>query len=278
MIHKTIKINPDYKKAGLTKHSYQALLYTYFIENTPEIDSNRTRPLILICPGGGYHFTSDREAEPIALQFTAMGYHAAILRYSVAPDIFPAALMELAYSVSYLRFHHRKWHIDPDRIIVCGFSAGGHLCASLGTLWNQSFLSKALETESAQLKPNGLILSYPVITSGAYAHRESFVNLLRENYDKYLDLVSLEKQTGAHVPPVFLWHTFPDATVPLENTLLFANALRKSNVPFELHIYPEGPHGLSLATKETEKANGTFIQPQCQSWITLVKTWLNYTF
>ena len=169
-------------------------LYTYFLDNSQEIDPNRVRPVIVICPGGGYGMVSDREAEPIAMRFLGAGYHAVILRYSVAPAAhYPTALRQLAWTVAYLREHAAEYHIDPNKVVVAGFSAGGHLAASYGVFWKKkTFLAEELEVDAKQLRPNGLLLSYPVITSGPKAHRDSFKNLLGDQYDNLVDEMSLE--------------------------------------------------------------------------------------
>ena len=145
-----------------------AKLVTYIQDESVEIDIP-DRPLVLVCPGGAYGFTSDREAEPLAFQFLAMGYHAAVLRYSVAPATFPTSLCELAWSIRMIREHAGEWHVNPAQIIVLGCSAGGHLAASIGVFWNRDFLAKALNAENENhnlWKPDGMILCYPVITSG----------------------------------------------------------------------------------------------------------------
>lgn len=136
-----------------------AQLYTYFPDYSPEMTAGQKRPLLLICPGGGYELTSDREAEPVALQWNAMGFHAAVLRYSCAPAVFPTALEELARAVALLRGRAAEFRIDPEKIIVAGFSAGGHLAASLGVFWDKQFLSELTGLTAGQMKPNGLILS-----------------------------------------------------------------------------------------------------------------------
>lgn len=118
-----------------------------------------TRPLVLICPGGGYEFTFDRKAEAIAVQYIARGFHACVLRYSVVPAKFPQSLYELAWSVAYLRKHAAEYGIKPDKIIVAGFSAGGHLAASLGVFWDKDWLAKETELSAEQMKPNRLLLS-----------------------------------------------------------------------------------------------------------------------
>lgn len=249
-------------------------LYTYFLDNSAEINSNRVRPVIVICPGGGYAMTSDREAEPVAMKFLSMGYHAVILRYSCAPAVYPTALLELATVVKLLRDNADLWHIDKEKIIIQGSSAGGHLAASFGVFWKEAFLAQYFNTTSDLLKPNGLILNYPVITSGRFAHRDSFYNLLGERYEELLDKMSLEKQVTEDTPKTFLWHTFPDDCVPVENSLLFVMALKEKNIPTEFHMYPVGGHGLGLATKETACPNGYGVQEECKTWINLVETWL----
>ena len=251
-----------------------ARLVTYFLDNTEEIDTKRVRPLILLCPGGGYVMTSDREAEPIAMQFLAAGFHVAILRYSVAPARYPVALREVAWSMAWLRDHAQEYHIDKDRIITMGFSAGGHLAAAYGDFWkNHEFLAQELGVDAETLRPNGQILGYPVISSGPKAHRDSFISLLGEHYDELVDAMSLENQVNEDVPPTFLWHTETDDLVPVENSILFFNALHEHHIPVEMHIYPIGGHGISLATEETRYRDGGGIFPQCQNWIEMAIRW-----
>ncbi len=250
-------------------------LVTYVLDNYKAIDENRVRPAVLICPGGGYTHTSDREAEAIAVQMNAMGFQAFVLYYSCAPAaVFPRPQLEAAKAVLTIRENAQKWHVDPNKVIVLGFSAGGHLAASVGVLYNRELLYQPLGTKPEQIKPSGLILCYPVITAGEFAHRGSIVSLLGEKKE-YEDLVSLERQVTEDTPPAFLWHTYEDGSVPVENSMLFASALREKKVPFELHIYPRGSHGLSLANAETKSANGSnTIVPEVQSWVGLAGTWI----
>ena len=254
-----------------------ARLVTYIQEHSAAIGIDK-RKLVLLCPGGGYGHTSDREAEAMALQFMAMGYHAAVLRYSVAPAKYPTALLEVAKSMQIIREHAEEWHVDADKIVVEGCSAGGHLAASYGLFWKKSFIAESLglaeEDAEAVLKPNGLILSYPVITSGEYAHRGSFENLLGERQEELNHAMSLEYHVNKDVPPVFIWHTFTDNAVPVENSLFFVSALRKENISTEFHMYPRGCHGLSLANELTATPEGGCFEPDCSSWISLAGTWL----
>ena len=269
MIHKKIEI----KARGMEAVGN---LYTYFLDSSIEMRPNEKRPVILMCPGGGYEMTSDREAEPMAMQFLAMGYHVAVLRYSVCPVRYPAALLQVAESVLYLKEHADEYHIDPEKIVVQGCSAGGHLAANYGIAWNSPFLTKlmGLENDPERLRVAGLLLCYPVITSGEKAHEESFRNLLGEQYEEKKEELSLENQVTPDTPPTFLWHTATDETVPVENSLYFFQACLQQGVSAELHIYPVGGHGLSLANEETCRANGIGVQKECQSWIGLAQTWL----
>ncbi len=264
-----------------------AKLVVYIQDHSADIDI-ASRPMVLICPGGGYGFTSDREAEPLAMQFLAMGYHAAVLRYSCAPAIFPTALTELAYSIRLIRQNREEWHVAPGQVIVLGCSAGGHLAASLGVFWEKDFLAEIMgEKEDRRIfRPDGMILCYPVITSGEYAHRGSFDNLTggreKELSEKFsapiLEMLSLEKQVDGTTPPAFIWNTFTDGGVPAENSLLFAWALRRAGVPAEFHMYPCGVHGLSLANRLTRNMAGTAVQEECTSWITLAHTWMEHQY
>ena len=138
-----------YKKIEIIVDGYEetADLYTYILDNSIEMNPERKRPVIVICPGGGYTKTSDREAEPVAMQYLAKGYHAVILRYSVAPARYPAALLQLAETVAYLRKNAEEFHIDTEKIILLGFSAGAHLAASLGVFWKKDFIAEKHSSE-----------------------------------------------------------------------------------------------------------------------------------
>lgn len=243
-------------------------LTTYLID-TPEGLLIRERPIIIICPGGGYNHISVREGEFLALQFMAMGYHAAVLRYSVAPAVYPAQLSELAKAVFLIRKKAKEWHIQKDKVLIQGSSAGGHLAASFGCFWKSGLLSEFAEGNEELLRPNGLLLSYPVITSGEFAHRESFKMLLGNRYEELLEKMSLENQVNKDTPKTFLWHTYEDNAVPMENSLLFAGALREQNIPVEFHLFPKGGHGLGLGNAMTCSAEGKELQPEVTTWISL---------
>lgn len=246
----------------------------YLMEHSPELATN-VRPLIIVCPGGGYSFTSDREADPIALQFNAMGYHAAILRYSVSPVRFPTALLELGSLIRQIRENSEAWHVDPDRIAVIGFSAGGHLACSYCCLWNEPWVAEALGVSAGLLRPNGMILGYPVITSGAKAHQGSFISLLGDEYEARKEELSLEKRITDAVPPAFVWHTWEDPAVPVENSLLLVSAMTEKRIPVEFHMFQHGQHGLSLGNWVTRNPSGDCVEPTIAPWIPLLNTWLD---
>lgn len=225
-------------------------------------NNQEPRPAVLICPGGGYEYVSPREADPIALQFAGIGYHTFVLDYTTPPKEKYQALKEASKSMCEIRNNAEKWCIDPDKIAVCGFSAGAHLACSLGTKWNMEFLGA-----QGQNKPNAMILAYPVISSdNTIWHEGSFKNLMGDGAD-YSEM-SLEKCVSEITPPTFLWHTVEDGTVPVENTLRFAEALQKNKIPYELHIYPNGRHGLALASDD----------PHVNSWVKLCLEWITMQF
>lgn len=259
----------------------QTELALYIQEDYPDTYGERRRPMVLICPGGGYEHVSVREGEPVAFHFLTAGCHAAVLWYDISRQgvTHPQPLKELAWSVAYIREYAAQYAVDPDKILVAGFSAGAHLAASLGCFWDREWLEKEMQMPQVRYQPNGMILAYPVITSGAFAHRGSFANLMGEKADEALEReLSLEEQVTDKVPPVFMWHTAEDGTVPLENSMLFAQALRAAGVNLEYHVFPHGGHGYALATRETAMKAGVEIDPQCEQWIGLCKNWLKYNF
>lgn len=254
-------------------------LETYILGDVMDGARNRKTPLVLICPGGGYAMTSNREAEPIALQFNSMGYQAAVSRDSCAPAVYPTALCEVAQSVKLIREHAEDWNVDAEKIIVMGFSAGGHLAASYGVFWNELWLTEKMQCDKQLLKPNGLVLCYPVISSKEeIAHQDSIKNLLGESYPEMKEQVSLEDKVGKHTPKTFLWHTFTDPVVPFWNSFRFAEALGKAGVPMEYHLYPQGGHGLSLANEQTANEEGKGVEKVCQSWVPLLRSWMLENF
>ena len=244
---------------------------TYILDQIGDCD--KCRGAVIILPGGAYSMTSEREGEPVAMKFAAAGYHAFVLSYRVLPKKYTEPLEDLARAVSLLRAKAKEWRIDPDDITICGFSAGGHLAAMLGVFWDKSFLSELTETDSCYFRPNRIVLGYPVITSGKYGHEGSFITLSHGD-ESQRDLLSLEKQVNENTPPTFLWHTADDAIVPVENSLMFAAALSNYKIPFEMHIFPLGCHGQSVAEDYVFKSDPDKCSYDCAEWIPLALKWM----
>lgn len=220
-----------------------------WIWQTPEQISaqRRKRPAVLIIPGGGYQKVSPREAEPVAMRFLAQGYTAFVLEYSVAPSMFPTALREAAMAMRYIREYAGQMEVNPNMVAALGFSAGGHLCGTLGTMFDCSEVSDI--AAASTLRPDVLGLCYPVAVSWGNTHEGSFLHLTH-NDPALRERMSLDHLVRSDMPPVFLWHTRTDASVPVRNSLILAQALDEAGVSFAMHIYPQGPHGLSLANDQ----------------------------
>ena len=268
MKYEKMNISVEGQKTG------EAELCLYLLDSVGEAPAKK-RPMVIVVPGGGYEHCSEREGEPVAMKFLAMGCHACVLDYSVFPNRFPVALRELALAIATIRDHEKDWNVDQESVLVCGFSAGGHLACSMGVFWNRPVAYGGIGRTGKEVRPDGLILCYPVITAGEYCHAGSFVSLLGEDASvKLRQAVSLENHVTNQMPPVFLWHTVTDDTVPVENSLLLAGAMKKNHVNFEMHLYPSGCHGLSLASEETSGGKDYLVEPGCQSWILLVQSWI----
>lgn len=270
MICKTIarkEVSPNLPGEG-----GDALLQTYLRPRSGLRADDGHRWAVIICPGGGYELLAPGEGEPVALAFLAAGVQAFVLNYSVAPARYPAALMELAASVAWVRAHGPEYGIDPRRIAVCGFSAGGHLAGCGANLWDHPVLAQ-LSLPPKEMRPDAAVLCYPVIsTEAGGGHRMSFSRLLGQEAEVPEEL-NLERSVTEGTPPTFLWATVTDATVPVENTMVYAAALREKGVPFELHLYGDGPHAMGLATAESawkpeyENSHAAGWHGLCVEWL-----------
>ncbi len=267
-------VDVDWGKAGCSAPEAPAELRVYILPHTESISMVKDRPMVIVVPGGAYQYCSDREAEPIALRFLAMGMHAAILRYSCAPARYPVAALELARSVQLCREHAEEWHIRTDAIAVCGFSAGGHLAGTVGTLWKDPVFARTLGPGDGRAwRPDLQVLCYAVLTMGSHTHEGSRYNLLGEEKEKGNQLfrteeLSLETRVDQDTPPAFLWHTGEDGSVPVENSLMYAAACRRNGVPFELHVFETGGHGLSACDWQTAQGTEQLV-PDNTSWMEL---------
>lgn len=240
-----------------------------------EMDIRRERfPAVVVCPGGAYAMVSEREAEPIALPFFARGYNVFILTYSTgekAKDLLP--LRELSETLRAIR-SHREWRVDPEHIAVCGFSAGGHLACSLGTMWDDPALLKCYDNHGGENRPNAMILGYPVITADEFAHVGSIENVsgCKQGTPGYA-YFSLDRRVSEKTCPAFVWHTAEDDCVPVENTLKLLLALQKHKISYEAHIFPTGWHGMSACTEETGSQDSYNAR-----WLELAIAWLDREF
>ena len=240
------------------------------IDSCPAFDR---RPAVLILPGGGYEYCSQRESEPAAMQFLAAGYQAFVLEYSTAEHAANwQPMIDAARAIVWMRSNAGALGLLPDKIAVCGFSAGGHLAAGTAILWDAGPVQAALGADAGQNRPDAVVLSYPVVTSGPYGHQGSFDCIaggdaaLRRQF-------SLENQVRPGLPPFFIWHTVADGSVPVENSLMLAQALQKQGISYELHLFPTGGHGGSLCTNEVGKPSA-----RNRAWMPLALSWLADVF
>ncbi len=248
MIMKTIELNVPYEKMDIVPPTKKAELTCYLLDKEPRNSTMmKKRPAVVVCPGGAYYFVSPPEGEPIALKYAAAGFHVFVLNYSVDPTGWPAQAVEASMAVSYVRSIADEYGIDKEKVFICGFSAGGHLAASLCLYWNHPLIRELSGAKDRENRPDGMILGYPVISGeDAITHKDTRRTFVGGRSENQL-LFSLEKNVHPDVPPAFIWHTYTDAAVPVQNSLRFADALLTNNVNCELHIYPEGRHGLSLS-------------------------------
>lgn len=220
---------------------------------------------VIVCPGGGYSHRAEHEGEPVARWLNQLGFSAFVLNYRVAPYRYPYPIMDGRRAVRLVRYHAGQWKVNPNRILILGFSAGGHLAAMVGTHFDTGDKEAADPVERISSRPDAMILCYPVITLDTYTHRGSVSNLLGKKPDPgSLEYLSGEKNVTPDTPPTFLWHTADDAAVPVENTLQFVSALRQHEVPFAVHIFPSGRHGLGLAEENPEVA---VWKELCARWL-----------
>ena len=212
-----------------------------------------TGTAVVVCPGGGYaHLSMDKEGSEIARWLNSIGVTAFVLKYRLGPKYHhPIELGDAQRAIRTVRSKAAAYRILPDHIGIMGFSAGGHLASSAGTHFDAGNPGAADPIDRAGSRPDFLVLCYPVISFGQFAHRGSLQMLLGDNPDpKLVELMSSELQVTPQTPPTFLFHTTEDRTVPVENSVLFYMALRKAGVPAELHIYERGQHGVGLASTD----------------------------
>ncbi len=253
-----------YEYYGLKKNKHtDGVMTCYLQESNDAVNINRRFPSVIIFPGGAYRYLSPREAEPIAMRYYSAGFSALVLSYSIAPLSFPVALREAAMAVRYLRENAEELQLAPNKIAALGCSAGGHLLGTLSTLYNSEFVPDSL----VSARPDASIYCYPVVTMGEKSNIESVYNI-SGGCERIASMLSIEKLVHEDCPPAFIWHTFEDGSVPVKNSLLLASAYEDAGVPFEMHIFEHGGHGMSTCD---ELSNNTGNIPQCS---TLAPKWL----
>lgn len=231
-------------------------LTAYYFEGNAEMPA-QPLPALLVIPGGGYGMVSEREGEPLALEFYTRRYVTFVLKYNCAPTRYPMQILQAACAVDYIRKNADKFHVS-DKVFAMGFSAGGHLAGMLADFWNRVPYEGYL-AEKPDSKIDGVALCYAVLSADkGVAHEGSFANLLGKEYDgddADMQALSLEKQVTTDNPPAFFWHTADDGCVPGLNTLLTAAAYARLGLTYEVHIYPHGSHGLSMCDERTRDVN-----------------------
>lgn len=249
----------------------------YITERFDEYSAKRFRPAMIVFPGGGYWFRSEREAQPIALNYAVNGFQAFVVEYTVESESpnahHPVMLIEAAMAVAYVRENADKYFIQKDKIAVIGFSAGGHLAGSISTIFGDENIVNALKEKAALCRPDASVLCYPVITFIHPTHggtRDACTN----HNPALFEALSVEKNVTENTPPTFIWSTYEDNCVPIINSVLMAEALAENKVPFELHIFRKGYHGLSLCNDETSKDGVDAINPVAEEWLKMSVTFL----
>ncbi len=260
----------------LAENGCDPILTTYLPDITEEMKiTEQSQPGLLILPGGGYSSVSPREGEPVALNFLNKGYRVFVLKYSVKPHPFPTAIREVAAAIEFIHANAAQWDVDDQRIAIMGFSAGGHLAGHYSNCYDCQEV-RAVFPDSKPV--NAAILCYPVITCDpSHRHSGSFINLSGhlEPTPEDIQKFSLNNLVSDKTPPTFLWHTRTDDTVPVMNTLLYAQALAQQGTPFAVHIYPFGDHGLSTADKLTCRSLSSQVAI-VHDWMDEASAWLSF--
>lgn len=260
------------KKINLIDNKENVYLTAYIADV-----KNPIRDAMLVIPGGGYGCVcSDREGEPIALAFVARGMNAFVLNYSVKPDDKYQPLIEASLAMKHIKENAEEYSINPDRVFCVGFSAGGHLCATLGTTWHDKELNEKAGIKHGINKPCGMVLCYPVISAvDSAGHLGSFQNLLGFEFDNIdvRNAFSAEKRVDENTCPAFIVHTAEDDVVPVKNALLMAESLANNKIFFEMHIYPNGPHGMAMANSDTNMGREDLTDSQYARWVDDVIIW-----
>ncbi len=250
---------PDGAPFFTSEQEYSPTITPYLVNRKEEHGA------IIICPGGGYQHRAHHEGEPVAIWLNNLGISAFVLNYRVSPYRHPAPLADAQRAIRFVRHYANEWNIDKQKIGILGFSAGGHLVSTTSTHFEKGSYEATDKIDLESCRPDIAILCYPVISFTQHFHEGSVNNLLGEGTSEKLRVsLSSENNVSDAAPPTFLWHTVDDAAVPVENSMLYAQALSKNNIPFEMHIFPHGRHGLGLSEDDPVVGKWTEL---CESWL-----------
>lgn len=296
------------EKFNLDKQNLDVTLTAYLLDDSPEMLNGKPRPGIIICPGGGFFNCSDREAEPVAMYLVNLGYDAFVLRYTTyfsgslqMPDlskplpvntekIYPKQIRELGQAMLLVRKNAKKWKVDPNKVGICGFSAGGHVAALYATRFNEPVLKNYFQVDSKYLRPAVVVIGYALTdyhfldnTVRKMKSRPMDYNFMKASNVAYLgtefpsysleEKVSPVNHVDSDTPPFFIWATATDPLVSPIHSLKMAKALAENKIPYEIHLFGEGGHGLSLASQATAQSK-TQIEPIVSVWTELCSKWL----
>ncbi len=259
---------------------HRVMLYTYLPNWTTTPGHYPLRSGVVVLPGGAYLMHGNCEGEPVATAFAAAGYNAYLLKYSVAPHAeFPNSAADVCRALKLLRSHAADFHQDENKLALCGFSAGGHVAACVGTMWNRADVLELSGCENEEGKPNALILGYPCITADIQGEAEMYQNLTgRYTMAELKRMASAEQWVGSHTPPVFLWNMYEDKLVPVEHGIKLMEALAAHDVPFECHTYMNGNHGIGSGNRADALGFGERDIPHAARWMEDCRLWLEEVF
>ena len=271
-----IKLDELYPK--LPKTDDPPTLRAFIHEGPCQTEGRQNYPALLILPGGGYNFCNNAEGEPVATKFYSLGFNCYVLIYTCKPHAYyPTQLLQTAAAIHLIRTRE-DWN-NSGHVSVIGFSAGGHLAGHISSCWDMPLLSDTLECESETLRVNAMILCYPGAIFEKDSHRGSITNLFEEKKteEEYAALDIRKHIRKGITPPAFLWHTEIDSAVPTEDSFRVFSALRKAGIPSEIHVFPEGEHGFSVADR-TVGRNTTREYAYIRRWVDMVMEWEKYMF
>ena len=259
-----------FERVYLDEHDKDAYLDVYVADKIKDL----TRKAILVIPGGGYGgVCAEREGEPIAMAFMPYGYNAFVLNYPCRKKPFPSHLIVASKAMKHIRDNAEKYNIDAQKVFAIGFSAGGHLAASLGTMWDKKEIYDEIDMPLGYNKPDGMMLIYPVLSDHYGSMQNLFMN--QTPTEEELAIGNINNYVNENSAPAFIVHTSNDEIVPVKNSIAFADKLAEQGIKFELHIYPDGPHGVALGNQITRCGNEKWENKSIAKWVENAVFWAN---